>query len=95
MSLRTGVRAEKLPVVNEIQKHFAIEILERCSRPGVDLTPEEIAWVLIGVVSICVKNRGGNAVMAGNLRNIANKFNGYADLLDAKQATPTDDILIQ
>lgn len=91
-NLARPVRIEKLGAVNRLQKQTSLAVLEMSSR--LDLTPEEIAWVLIGAVAMVLRNRAGPASMPNNLRSVAGKLHQYAEMLDKKDAKPTDNILV-
>lgn len=92
MILQRGARPEKLTAVNELQKQTAIAVLE-LGQQRAGLSPEEIAWVLIGTVAITLRNLGGPASLSNNLRSVAGKLHDYAARLDAMHAQPTDNIL--
>lgn len=91
-NLARPVRVEKLRAVNQLQEQTARAVLEMSSR--IDLSPEEIAWVMIGAVAMVLRNRAGPKSLSKNLRSVAGKLHQYAEMLDKKDAKPTDDILV-
>lgn len=90
-NFRQALRAEKAAAVNELGKQSAMAILEMSRR--MDLRPDETAYALIGAVCIVVRNRGGVKLLPKNLRSIAGKLYDYANMLERKDARPTDEIL--
>lgn len=84
-------RPEKIDTVNRLGGECAIAMLEAGERR--DLRPDELAYALLGTVSIVLRNLGGNAMLPRNMRTFAQKLHDYAGMLEKGVSQPTDNIL--
>lgn len=90
-TFREPYRAEKRDAMNQVGALCAQAVLEMSRRH--DLRCDEVAWVLLSLNTVVLRNRGGANLIAANLEAVAQKMHEYAQLLRKREAMPTDNIL--